>query len=187
MRQTILRFFLFGLAAAVLPAFPALAETAPQPSADFEGNWDIEGGGPVKLHYSAALNIMRMEMSGPEGQAIMLKNFETGEAFNWSPDDPSLVMRMQGERGIDRTADPTGETKTIEGEKCAVWRAPEGDVCFTPDGIWLETRGPGNNSTVTSLKRMPQDQTLFKPPAGAQIMDMPQGMGPPGGTGSGPR
>lgn len=178
MRWTTPALLLFCLAAIITPA---TAGTAPQATTDFEADWDVEGGGPIRLHYSASLHTMRMEISGPAGRAIMLKNLETGEAFNWSPDDPNFVMRMHGERGIDRTAEKTSETKTVGGEDCTVWRAPEGDACFTPDGIWVETRGPDNNSTVRNLKRTSQPETLFKPPASAQIMDMPANMGPPGG------
>lgn len=182
MRRTILGLLLLGLAAAA-PTAPATAETAPQASTDFEGDWLIDGQAPMKLRYSAARGMIRVDVSNPGGRAIVLGNITTGEVLNWSPDLPAIAMRMHTAPLRVRDASRTGETKTIAGERCTVWQGEGATVCFTGDGIWIEGERAGTKALIHNLERKAQPAGLFTPPAGMTIMDMPANMGQSMGLG----
>jgi hypothetical protein len=96
----------------------------------------------------------------------------------------SDVSAMAVSFGVDTDAASRGKKtgeETIAGEKCAVWEmavdeasgeAP-GNVCVTKDGI--VTRAISGGQTVLlakSIKRGPQDASLFAPPADYEVADM---------------
>lgn len=96
----------------------------------------------------------------------------------------SDVAAMAVSFGVDTDAAARGKKtgeETVAGEKCAVWEmaADEasgespGNVCVTRDGII--TRAITGGQTVLlakSIKRGPQDASLFAPPTEYEVADM---------------
>lgn len=82
------------------------------------------------------------------GETIVTIDYARGTASRArNPIYARIVERTRTQR-IENLADaliramgyqPTGASKTIAGERCAVWKGPTGTTCFTSDALTLET------------------------------------------------
>lgn len=75
---------------------------------------------------------------------------------------------------------PTGATKTVAGERCAVWKGPTGDTCFTSDALTLETSQMMGTMratrTATSIRRNdPGPPSAYQPDPRYRITDVDVG------------
>ena len=171
------------LAAATLlaSAGAAHAEPAPKPQTDFTAAWQVSGtpagSGPTRISYSSALGKMRIEMMA-EGQPMtMIRDMNAGSMVMWSAMMPGMAMQVETGRKFDLEGQPTSETDTVSGEPCTIWLAYDAQVCVTADGIPVRTIGDGFSATMTEIERSPQEASLFAPPPGLQVMQMPRAAG----------
>lgn len=182
------------IATSLAAAPPALAEEPPRPTVDFQGEWQVEDASQgqiasMLMRYSVDEPVMYMEFSqdGIAGSAV--RYIDTGEMIMWTNQMPGMAMRMTvPEDDFLSDAVNTGESRQIGEESCVVWTVEAARVCVTEDGIPIENEFDGGIARIVNLERGEQDGSSFGPPAGTQIMDMPQGMpqgGPMPGAGMG--
>lgn len=131
---------------------------------------------------------LRMEVSAPEGNAIIITNAADGE---------SIIISSMGGRQVamqvndaDQFKDPAAEwgaelasaaTRTgscsVAGENGSEWTRSdeEGEqtTCVTADGIILRAGTAGRTTwETTRVERGPQDAALFEVPPGVQVLDL---------------
>ncbi|MEM8877969.1 MAG: hypothetical protein AAGD23_08850 [Pseudomonadota bacterium] len=170
-----------------LTALPpvAMAEQLPLPQTDFSAQWELQGApeidGPSRLTYSATLGKMRIDMQSEGQQMTMVRDLNGGESTMWSSMMPGMAMQMNTGADAIPNGQSTGQSDTVGGEACTVWQVEGSDICITADGIPVRSVGDGVTATMTSIDRSSQDAALFEPPAGVQVMPLPQGMPGMGG------
>ena len=120
-----------------------------------------------------------------EGQQMtMIRSMRDGVVTMWSSMQPGMAMRVDTDRSMRLEGERTGRRDTVNGEACEIWIASNGEVCVTDDGIPIRSSGKGTTATMVDLQRTAQDAGLFEPPAGMQVMTLPQ---IPGGAMPGPK
>lgn len=139
---------------------------------------------------------MRMEFVSEQGPQVIITNPEAQEAIIiTSAMGQSMAMRMSAgtlpdaakdwreELGADATRTGSCSVAGESGEEWTQNTAEAGQTadsaCVTSDGVIL--RGTSNGRVVwetTSVQRGAQDASLFQVPAGVQVMDLNQMMGP---------
>ena len=167
--------------AVVLPlsAGGAAASEAPKPKKDFAGDMVVSGKGQelvISMRYSTALDKMRTDVKAQGMEMMGVRDMKSGEIIMWSNQMPNMAMRIQGPTDKEIDAQKTGETREIDGVACSVWKVKEATACLTDDNIMLESEAEGMTARMTNLELAPQDQSLFGPPAGVNVMDMPKNM-----------
>jgi len=186
------------LVLAAVAALPLAAAAQPkQPSRDFAVTYRMESEGrtaEMRVFYSAATRRQRVEM-GDAGMA-MINDAAAGrvlmlnEPARMVMEMPAAAARQQPMFAIpdDMTLTRTG-TATVAGNRCTTYRAVQagaerGTMCVTDDGIMLSgdfRQGDrAGRLEAISLSLSPQPASLFQPPQGWQVMQMPSG--PPGGA-----
>ena len=197
-------FVIAGVAAAALAA---CNPSAPQGSADTA---DAGGGGifPTlnSASYRAEGNIlrgdeampivmirdgqrMRMEVTTPEGQSVIVSNGQTGEGFVVT-NAAGRTMAMRLSQSTQDFTDPSeawgaevAATATLRGactgagETGREWvrteASVEKSVCVTQDGIILRATDAGKTVwETTNVARGPQAASLFELPPGVQVIDL---------------
>lgn len=175
------------IAASLAAAAPAAAEDPPRPTVDFQGEWQVDDASQgqiasMVMRYSVDEPVMYLEFSqdGIAGSAI--RYIDTGEMIMWTNQMPGMAMRLTvPEEDFLADAVNTGVTRRIGEESCVMWTVKAARICVTEDGIPIENEFDGGIARIVNLERGDQDGSNFGPPAGTQIMDMPQGM-PQGGN-----
>ncbi len=132
---------------------------------------------------------MRMEVSTPEGQSVIVSNGETGESFILAT-VAGHTRAMRTSQGTQQFSDPAASwgadiaesaTRTGAcsgaGQQGAEWSRTENGVvntvCVTQDGIILKAAEAGQTVwETTSVARGPQSPDLFEVPPGVQVIDL---------------
>ena len=161
----------------VLLATPASAEP-PYPTVDFQADWvRIDDGTTTiraRMHYSAALKKMRIDMTRQGELTSSVRDMGTGEMITWSSKTPGEAVRLPKLDNEEFDGAPTGQTMTIGAETCAVWQMKSALSCLTSDNIPLRSTGKSGYATLLeNLERKPQDAAIFEIPEGLRIRDMP--------------
>jgi hypothetical protein len=186
------RSFRLALAASLLAA-PAFAQDRPPafPTRDAAVTYRIAGGGEMRMAWLAAEQRMRMDMPG-QGMAMLLdlrgrKAFMVMDAQRMVMEVPVGQEHMAQAGQIPADARLTREgTDRVAGQACTLWRmehrGQSAVSCVTAEGIPLRVRdGKGETAMeATQVAIGPQESARFRPPAGYQSMQMPQGMPPQG-------
>lgn len=192
----------------LLLAGPALAQDRPQiiPTRDVAVTYRVSGegqpAGEMRMSWLAARNLMRMDMPGGQGWAVV--DMAAGSAF-MAMDSQRMVMDMPA-TGVSGRMTPSASARfTREGHAriantdCVNWRMEEQGqatrICMTGDGVMLRTESLGGQGPsrgvmeATAIAFGPQDAARFQRPAGYQSLQLPPGMpqGGPGGGGGMPR
>ncbi len=133
---------------------------------------------------------LRMEMSGPQGEMVIITNPDSGEDFvitNAGGQRMAMRMTQAGAPVSDPAEEWSGDMATnatrtgncsVAGENGAEWtRTEEGadpqTACVTNDGIILRATDGGRTVwETTSVQRGPQSADLFTLPPGVQVMDL---------------
>lgn len=169
-----------ALLAPIALASPALAEP-PFPTTDFSGTWIIHDGGgnefQAEMAYSATDRSMRMDMAPGGVEMHAIRDMETGEMVMWSAQMPGMGLRLDTPKELDVSATATGETRTVNGESCEVWKIESGTACLAEGNVPLQTEADGVTAELTDVARGPQDESLFSPPPGLSIMTVKGAMG----------
>lgn len=172
---------------AAMAAMPAKAEDAPRPQVDFQGEWQVEDASQgqiasMLMRYSVDEPVMYLEFSQDGIQGSAIRYVDTGEMIMWTNQMPGMAMRMTVPEDMFLSdAVNTGVSRQIGDESCVMWTVENAQLCVTEDGIPIENEFDGGIARIVNLDRSEQDGASFGPPAGTQIMDMPQGM-PQGGN-----
>lgn len=165
-------------------AFPDLAQASYRAEATIT---DDDGRtAPMVMIRSAGK--LRMEVSAPEGNAIIITNAADGEGIIISSmGGRQVAMRMTD---ADQFKDPAEDwsselaanaTRTgscsVAGETGAEWTRSgekgEQTACVTSDGIILRAGAAGRTTwETTRVERGPQDAALFEVPPGVQVLDL---------------
>lgn len=180
----------------------AEADSLPLPTVDYQATAQVDAAGQsheVRMRHHEGLFMMEMDAGGLPGKVIIDQEAGTGvmvmtvEGATMVMDLPASQMDMAA--GYDfggAEIEPTGDTETVAGEECEIYRIGDGSAespntgtaCITEDGILMRLDAMlANNASsrmeVRSLERAPQDPSLFAVPAGAMRMrmdDMMQGV-----------
>ncbi len=135
-------------------------------------------------------NKLRMEMSTPQGDMVIITNPDSGEDYAiTSAGGQRIAMRLSqtGAPVTDPSAEWQGEMATnatrtgncsAAGENGAEWtRTEEGEpartACVTNDGIILRATEAGRTVwETTSVQRGAQSADLFTLPSGVEVLDL---------------
>ncbi|WP_424811440.1 hypothetical protein [Roseococcus sp. YIM B11640] len=199
MRHTIYAALLAGLTAT-----PALAQDRPAitPTRDVAVTYRMAGGPAgtqgheMRMSWQASSGLMRMDMPGGQGWAVVNPRDGGGSGF----------MVMEAQRmvmDLPRGQLPTGNmmpgasarftregTARIANTDCTLWRVEDqgrsSRACITSDGVMLRAESlsgdaQGAQIEATAVTFGPQDAARFQRPAGYQAFQMPAGVpGMPG-------
>lgn len=130
---------------------------------------------------------MRMEISSPDGEMVIISNGETGESLIISEAEGRRFAMRQTDAGVDSPEEAWGAELAAGatfagpcihiGETGAEWRRTdeegENATCVTGDGIilWSSVNG-ARTWEATTVARGPQPAELFAAPPGVQVMDL---------------
>lgn len=160
-------------------ARPVLAES-PRPTVDFRGDWVLTDDTGIefsaRLHYSADMQKMRVDLELLGMPMNGVRDMDTGETILWSDHMAGMGMRLPNVTSDKLDGDVTTETKTIGGETCTIWRVKFIRVCLTEENIPVETTAKGFTARLKNIERTEQDPALFKVPADLSVMEMPEAM-----------
>lgn len=166
--------FALGLSLALAPA--AGFADAPKPKIDFSGDMIVTGQEKeivISMRYSVSLDKMRTEMKTGGVEMAGVRDMADGTIVLWSNQMPNMAMRIQGPTDAEIDAENTGETRRIDGISCTVWKVKQATACLTDDNIMLESEAEGMTAKMTNLQIAKQDESLFAPPPGTNVMVMP--------------
>lgn len=173
-----IRVFALALSSA-LAAAPAAAEQ-PYPKVDFRGDWVLSDGKGTEvraeMRFSADLMKMRIDMNQGGMEMTSVRGMPEGDVIMWSNQMPGMAMRLPSIRDEDFDAEMTGETRTVNGAACTVWKMATAEACLTDENIPLEVTSDAHRATLENVELTAQDPALFEIPAGLNVMDMPAGM-----------
>src|SRR5699024_10620789 len=157
----------------------ALADGLPRPTTDCQGDW-VSPEHPDSTrptHYSADRKSMLNTQQGKdEKKKGRIHDLETGQRIAWNERMPGETLSMNGKSKAVAVVDPTGQTKTVNGEKCTVWTMEDSSVCLSKDNIVLQGSSQLGIGSIQRLKRVAQDESLFSVPDGLKIISMPATM-----------
>ncbi len=160
----------------LLVAAHAGAAEPPYPTTDFSGTWVIQDGNgnevQAGMHYSASQKAMRMELAPGGMDMHAIRHMDTGDTVVWSSQMGGMGMRLKTPTEVDVDIEPTGETDSVDGESCKVWRVEGGTACLADGNVPLRTKVEGATAELHDLKRGPQDASLFEPPADLNIISI---------------
>lgn len=163
----------------LLAAADGACAQVPLPWADFdyETEWRIEPEGRiVTVRHHAEKRRMRFELNDPQA-TVVLKDLISGQVLVLQGDGKAGVGEGKGEPLVLPPADPTGETRTLGGETCAVHRLAGNTLCMSADGVLMEVTAGPQKVTALRVIRKRQSEALFSPPEGAPVKPLPGGIG----------
>lgn len=163
----------------ILANTTALADELPRPATDYQGEW-VSPESPdstMIIHYSADKKTMLITQKGKdEKKNGMLHDLKTGQIIVWNERMPGQALSMNNKSKAVAVVDPTGQTKTVNGEKCTIWTMEDSSVCLSKDNIVLQGSSQLGIGSIQRLKRVSQDESLFSVPDGLKIISMPAAM-----------
>ena len=190
-------------------ATPALAQDRPEifPTRDVAVTYRATSEGQtaeLRMAWSAAQRLMRMDMPG--GQGAMIVNQQTGAGFMVMPQMRMIMDMPADQAGAAARFTQASETArfTRDGSDrvanlpCTLWRVEDrgetARICTTADGVTLRASGGGavGRGTLEALTvdYAAQDGARFARPQGYQNMQIPgaaqggsQGGAPAAGAG----
>lgn len=164
--------------------FPNLFQTAYRAEANIT---NPENGQVMPVVMIRDGHKMRMEMSGDQGQTVIIVDPDSGENLMISNAmGRQVAMRVHSDQ-IENPADVWARSMGSAtfagpcagaGQTGTSWAHTADDgtpetVCVTGDGIILKaTHGDRTTWETTSVQRGPQAAALFQAPAGVQVMDL---------------
>ena len=157
---------------------PAMAEPMPMPKVDYEGDWKMDpanGVSAARIHYSAARNAFRIDMTTQGGQASVVRDMVSGDMLMWGAMSQGMAMKLNTPNRIPE-GDPTGETEQVDGVSCDIWQGSQVRVCVDEDNIPLSATANGTAVRLLNVERKEQPAALFELPAGVQLMELPPAM-----------
>ncbi|WP_421993329.1 hypothetical protein [Roseococcus sp.] len=197
-----MRFLPLAFACA-LTAFPAFAQDRPAitPTRDVSVAYRTAGQGPaagaeLRISWSAASGLMRVDMPG--GQGFMVADmrgttpgFMVMEGQRMIMDVPVSQLPATGMQPSASARFTREGAARIANTDCVIWRMEDqgrtGRACLTADGVMLRAEGDGRQGQIeaTSVTYGTQDPARFQRPSGYQTFQMPAGI--PGAAGGMPR
>lgn len=173
---------------------PAVADSIPLPTVDYQATATVYGGGNLISRHSNGKMRVEMQLPGVPQATVTIIDLRARKTVT--------MVAVPGMGNMAMEADFSDESKygvavgqgrrvgsaTVAGESCELWETEATDKqgrkhsavsCVTRDSIALRVEATvrGKRETVfeiTALKRERQDPKLFVLPADAQMMKLPK-------------
>jgi hypothetical protein len=186
---------------AILAALPALAQDRPEvfPTRDVAVTYRATAEGQpseLRMAWSAARRLMRIDMPG--GQGYMIVNQQAGTGFMVMQQTRMIMEMPAGQEGAARFAQASQTARfTREGSDrvanlpCTIWRVEDrgetARVCTTADGVTLRAAPATGRGGLEAqaVEFATQDPARFARPEGFRNIQIPgaaQGIPPAAGT-----